>query len=68
MQTEPDVVVVLKEPKFKTKGVVNPQFVRGIAFVIITISLVVCTVLCILAIWQFTESQAAWRAILLLSS
>lgn len=63
MQTEPDVVVELKEPKFKAKGVVNPQLVRWIAFVIITISLVVCTVLCILAIWKFTESDAVWRAI-----
>jgi hypothetical protein len=63
MQSEPDVVVQLKEPKFKTKGVVNPQLVRWIAFVIITISLVVCTVLCILAIWKFTESDAVWRAI-----
>ncbi len=63
MQSEPDVVVELKEPKFKTKGVVNPQLVRWIAFVVITISLVVCTVLCILAIWKFTESDAVWRAI-----
>ena len=63
MQTETDVVVELKEPRRKTKGVVNPQFVRWIAFVVITVSLVVCTVLCILAIWQFTESDAVWRAI-----
>jgi Na+-transporting NADH:ubiquinone oxidoreductase subunit NqrB len=30
---------------------------------VITVSLVVCTVLCILAIWKFTESDAVWRAI-----
>jgi Na+-transporting NADH:ubiquinone oxidoreductase subunit NqrB len=63
MQTEPDVVVELKEPKLKTKGVVNPQFVRWVAFTVITVSLVVCTVLCILAIWEFTKSDAVWRAI-----
>lgn len=63
MQSEPDVVVQLKEPKFKTKGVVNPQLVRWIAFVIITISLVLCTVLCILAIWDFSKSETIWRAI-----
>ena len=45
------------------RGVINPSLVRGIAFVVITLSLVVCTVLCILAIWQFTESDAVWRAI-----
>jgi len=60
-QSDPDVVVELK-PK-KTRGVVNPALVRWIAFVVITVSLVVCTVLCILAIWQFTESDAVWRAI-----
>jgi Na+-transporting NADH:ubiquinone oxidoreductase subunit NqrB len=57
---EPDVVVELKS---KTRGVVNPQLVRWIAFCVITVSLVVCTVLCILAIWEFTGSEAVWRAI-----
>ena len=45
------------------KGVVQPKLVRIISFVIITGSLVACTVLCILAIWQFTQSEAVWRAI-----
>lgn len=45
------------------KGVVDPKLVRMISFTIITVSLVACTVLCILAIWQFTESDAVWRAI-----
>ena len=57
---DPDVIVELKS---KTKGVVNPALVRWIAFVVISVSLVVCTVLCILAIWKFTESDAVWRAI-----
>jgi uncharacterized membrane protein YqjE len=45
------------------KGVIKPKLVRNIAFTIITISLVVCTVLCILAIWEFTKSDAVWRAV-----
>lgn len=49
--------------KKELKGVVRPQLVRGIAFVVITFSLVICTVLCILAIWEFTASDAVWRAI-----
>ena len=57
---DPDVVVKLKSD---TRGVVKPQMVRWIAFVIITVSLVACTVLCILAIWEFTKSDAVWRAI-----
>ena len=55
-----DVVVKLKT---ESRGVVNPAIVRWIAFVVITLSLVACTVLCILAIWKFTESDAVWRAI-----
>jgi len=55
-----DVVVELKS---KRRGVVDPHLVRLIAFVVITVSLVACTVLCILAIWQYTESDAVWRAI-----
>jgi len=57
---ETDVVVGVKP---RSRGVVNPSLVRWIAFLVISISLVVCTVLCILAIWQFTESDAVWRAI-----
>ena len=55
-----DVVVELKS---KRRGVVDPHLVRLIAFIVITVSLVACTVLCILAIWQYTESDAVWRAI-----
>lgn len=55
------------EPKIKSnremKGIVEPKLVRIISFTVITVSLVACTVLCILAIWQFTESDAVWRAI-----
>jgi len=54
--------VTLKTPRV-IKGVVEPKLVRMISFLIITISLVACTVLCILAIWKFTESDAVWRAI-----
>jgi uncharacterized membrane protein YqjE len=55
-----DVVVELKS---KRRGVVDPNVVRVIAFIVITASLVACTVLCILAIWKYTESDAVWRAI-----
>jgi Na+-transporting NADH:ubiquinone oxidoreductase subunit NqrB len=55
-----DVVVKLKTDR---TGVIKPDVVRWIAFTVITISLVACTVLCILAIWRFTESDAVWRAI-----
>ena len=59
-EQKPEQIIKIKQPM---KGVVNPKLVRGIAFVVITFSLVVCTVLCILAIWEFTKSDAVWRAI-----
>ena len=49
--------------KHELKGVIDPTLVRIISFIVITLSLVACTVLCILAIWKFTESDAVWRAI-----
>jgi Na+-transporting NADH:ubiquinone oxidoreductase subunit NqrB len=52
-----------QKPAAVNKGVINPRLLRNIAFGVITFSLVVCTVLCILAIWQFTQSDAVWRAI-----
>ncbi|MEO8074087.1 MAG: hypothetical protein ABI686_12685 [Acidobacteriota bacterium] len=51
------------KPNREIKGVVEPKLVRIISFIIITLSLVACTVLCILAIWQFTQSDAVWRAV-----
>ena len=47
-ENDADVVVELKS---KRRGVVDPNVVRLIAFIVITTSLVACTVLCILAIW-----------------
>lgn len=49
--------------KKELRGVVNPRLVRMISFVIITVSLVAATILCILAIWDFTKQDAIWRAI-----
>lgn len=53
----------LLKSKKEIKGVIEPHLVRIISFVVITGSLVACTVLCILAIWEFSKSDAIWRAI-----
>lgn len=45
------------------KGVISPKLVRVISFVIITVSLVASTVLCIWAIWQNEVYDTVWRAI-----
>lgn len=60
---EPQITEPKKKPKREITGVVEPKLVRIISFTIITLSLAACTVLCILAIWQFTESDAVWRAV-----
>lgn len=60
---ENDKKVQTVKIKHDLKGVIEPKFVRIISFTVITVSLVACTVLCILAIWKFTESDAVWRAI-----
>lgn len=52
-----------KKLKNNKRGMVNPKVVRIISFVIISLSLVACTVLCILAIWEFTKTDAVWRAV-----
>jgi len=51
------------KPKKELRGVIQPKLVRVISFTVITASLVACTVLCILAIWEFSKSDAVWRAI-----
>lgn len=51
------------KPPRELRGVIEPRLVRNISFAVITFSLVVCTVLCILAIWQFAQSDAVYRAI-----
>ncbi len=51
------------KPKKEIKGVIQPELVRVISFTVITASLVACTVLCVLAIWEFSKSDAVWRAI-----
>jgi uncharacterized membrane protein YqjE len=52
-----------EKPKKNKKGIINPRLVRITSFIVITMSLIACTVLCILAIWDFAKSDAIWRAI-----
>lgn len=49
--------------KREMKGVLEPKLVRTISFIIITVSLVASTVLCIWAIWQTEVYDTVWRAI-----
>ena len=44
-------------------GVVNYKFVRVIAFVVISLAVFACAVVCILAVWKSVAPELAWRAL-----
>jgi hypothetical protein len=46
-----------------TRGYIHPQAVKGFAFVVITICIVISMVACILAIWQFAQPDVLWRTV-----
>ncbi len=45
------------------RGYLNPNAVKGFAFFIIAICIVVSVVASILAIWQFAETDVLWRTV-----
>jgi len=45
------------------RGYMNPSVVKGFAFVVITLCLVTSVVACILAIWQFADTDVLWRTV-----
>jgi|RhiMetdeSRZDD1v2_1073273.scaffolds.fasta_scaffold974891_1 hypothetical protein len=45
------------------RGYMNPRVVKGFAFVVITLCLVTSVVACILAIWQFADTDVLWRTV-----
>jgi hypothetical protein len=47
----------------KRIGVVNMRFTRILAFMIISAAVVACSVVCVLAVWEYVESDFAWRAL-----
>ena len=55
----------LPEPAQKTqrRGFINPHLVRMVSFTVLTVCIIICVVSCILAIWDFTKTDALWRTI-----
>jgi hypothetical protein len=45
------------------RGVIRPEIARKIAFGIITLSLCICTMLALLAIWDRMAGDVLWRAL-----
>lgn len=53
----------LEKPRPAAKGFINPRIVKTISFTIVSLSLFFCTVLSILAVWDFiTQDDIVWRA------
>ena len=46
-----------------TKGFLNPKIVRAITFYIISACVIFSVLVCILAIWDFAETDSFWRMI-----
>lgn len=45
------------------KGIINPRLARMIAFGIVTTALVACTLMALLAIWDYMARDALWRSL-----
>jgi|SRR5215813_10505263 len=45
------------------RGFLNPELVRGLAFWITSLCLLVAVVACLLAIWEFTGTDILWRTV-----
>lgn len=45
------------------KGIIAPRRARQIAFAIVTIALVACTLMSLLAIWDYMARDALWRSL-----
>lgn len=49
-------------PPSKRVGVLSIRNVRMTAFIVITVTLFICTVLCLFAVWDLAARDTAWRA------
>lgn len=49
--------------RHRRKGVLDPRAVRLASFSIIVLGLFATSLLCVLAIWDYTSHDTAWRAL-----
>ena len=45
------------------RGYINSRIVKGFAFLVITVCIVISVVATVLAIWEFTETDVLWRTV-----
>jgi len=46
-----------------TKGFLNPKIIRAITFYVISACVILSVLVCILAIWDYAETDVFWRMI-----
>jgi len=51
------------ERHWKSRGFLNPDKVRGLAFWTTSLCILVAVVACLLAIWEFTGTDILWRTV-----
>ena len=49
--------------KFGSNGFFNPRIIKTVTFTVITLCLIGSIILCIMAIWDYAESDTLWRMI-----
>lgn len=52
-----------KQSSRKGKGFINPQFVNGLAFTIITLCILIGVTASIMAIWEYANTDTLFRTI-----
>ena len=50
-------------PRPKPRGMLNPDKVKRLSFVTITLCIIISVAACILAIWDFTRQDTLWRTV-----
>lgn len=51
------------DPSRMRVGVINLRFIRCLAFLVISGSVIACAVLGVLAVWEYVTVDIAWRAL-----
>lgn len=63
MNTTPPPVLPAARASKVVKGYFSPRIVRTVSFYITSLCIAASVVTCILAIWEFTRSDALWRLV-----
>jgi hypothetical protein len=53
----------LPSPLPKKRGFINQRIVQVLSFTVLVICIIISVIACILAIWDFTKTDALWRTI-----